>query len=182
MTNNIEEFFVSYSSDLFEIEITYNPNWTDLNLLLVEQCLNSVLKILPFEIKNFFSLSVLLTNDHDVHAYNKQYRNKDKPTNVLSFQGYQNANELIKLKNIDEPVLLGDLVFGYETILREIDEKNSIASEMTNLNQYFCILCIHGLLHLFGFHHETDAEEELMNNMAAKAYTLVDFNKNSTSS
>jgi len=93
-------------------------------------------------------LSLLLTDDAHVRVLNRTWRGKDKPTNVLSFPA---ADE------DDEPgPLLGDVAVARETTAREAIEEGK------RFDDHFAHLLVHGLLHLFGFDHETDEEAEEM--------------------
>ncbi|MBC7520614.1 MAG: rRNA maturation RNase YbeY [Sandarakinorhabdus sp.] len=93
-------------------------------------------------------VSVRLADDAEVHALNRQYRHKDKPTNVLSFPMVQ-PDLLESLANSDDgEVLLGDIVLAAETCAREAAEKHWSAQD------YAQHLIVHGLLHLLGYDHE----------------------------
>ena len=93
-------------------------------------------------------VSVRLTDDAEVHTLNRQYRQKDKPTNVLSFPMVQ-PDLLDGLANSDDgEVLLGDIVLAAETCAREAAEKQWDASK------YAQHLIVHGTLHLLGYDHE----------------------------
>ena len=93
-------------------------------------------------------VSVRLTDDAEVHALNRQYRHKDKPTNVLSFPMVQ-PDLLESLANSDDgEVLLGDIVLAAETCAREAGEKQWAMAD------YAQHLIVHGLLHLLGYDHE----------------------------
>lgn len=89
-------------------------------------------------------VSLLLTSDAEMQRLNRQFRDKDKPTDVLSFPA----------DPMDKP-FLGDIAIGYET--SAADAKTSGKSLPNHLTH----LLIHGYLHLLGFDHmtETDAEE-----------------------
>ncbi len=92
--------------------------------------------------------SVRLTDDAEVQALNRQYRHKDKPTNVLSFPMVQ-PDLLDALANSDDgEVLLGDIVLAAETCAREAAEKG------WPLAKYTQHLIVHGTLHLLGYDHE----------------------------
>ena len=91
-------------------------------------------------------LSMLLTTDAQVSRLNKDYRNKDKPTNVLSFSAADNSACLPD----GVPVLLGDVVLGFETIREEA------ARHGKTFLDHACHLSVHGVLHLAGFDHATD--------------------------
>lgn len=88
-------------------------------------------------------VSIVLTDDAHIQALNRDYRGKDKPTNVLSFPQ-------------DEPSLLGDVIIAYETIAREAEEQNKSFSD------HFTHMLVHGTLHLLGYDHEAEAEAEEM--------------------
>ena len=92
-------------------------------------------------------VSVLLANDVAIHALNKTYRGIDRPTNVLSFAALDDADEPIV-----DPLLLGDIVVAFETTKREAEEqKISMADHLFHL-------IVHGVLHLIGYDHMTDAD------------------------
>ena len=94
-------------------------------------------------------LSVVLTDDASIRQINAQWRSIDKPTNVLSFPQAEG-------KAIARAPMLGDIIFAHETIAREADEAGkSFADHLSHLT-------VHGLLHLFGYDHLTEAEAEAM--------------------
>ena len=105
------------------------------------------------ELKDKYELSVSIVDDVTIHEYNKQYRQIDRPTDVLSF-AFQDAEDMIV--DSDLPVELGDILISYDTMLRQAEEYgHSIEREM-------CFLFTHGLLHLLGYDHmEKDDEEEM---------------------
>jgi probable rRNA maturation factor len=93
-------------------------------------------------------VSIRLTDDAEVHTLNRQYRQKDKPTNVLSFPMVQ-PDLLGSLGNTDDgEILLGDIVLAAETCAREAAEKH------WPVPAYAQHLIVHGLLHLLGYDHE----------------------------
>ncbi len=91
-------------------------------------------------------ISFLLTNDDEIHSLNKQYRNKDIPTNVLSFES-------------GDDVILGDIVISFDTLLREATVNNK------SFNEHFTHIVIHGILHLLGYDHIIDSDAEVMQNL-----------------
>ena len=108
-------------------------------------------------------VAVRLTDDTEVHALNRDFRGKDKPTNVLSFPQVQ-ADLLDTLSNSDDgEILLGDIVLARETCAREAAEKGiSIADHATHL-------IVHGTLHLVGYDHMDDASAQAMEALEVKA-------------
>jgi probable rRNA maturation factor len=103
-----------------------------------------------------YEIAVRLTSDIEVRALNADYREKDKPTNVLSFPMLE-ADELADLSNTDTPeVLLGDIILARGECEAEAAEKGiSVAAHATHL-------IVHGTLHLLGFDHMEDGEAESM--------------------
>lgn len=94
-------------------------------------------------------LSLVLTDDARIRELNRDWRDKDKPTNVLSFPAADPDDD-------DPGPLLGDVVIARETTVREAVEEGK------TLEDHVAHLLVHGLLHLFGFDHETDEEAEEM--------------------
>ncbi len=108
-------------------------------------------------------IAVRLTDDAEVHALNRDFRGRDKPTNVLSFPQVQ-ADLLDTLSNSDDgEILLGDIVLARETCAREADEKGiSTPDHATHL-------IVHGTLHLVGYDHMDDASAQAMEALEVKA-------------
>ena len=103
--------------------------------------MNRVLKDLACDAKE---LSILFTDDGHITALNREYRGKDRPTNVLAFPMAGGASDL-------ESGMLGDIVISVDTALRESAETGE-APEWTIYR-----LLIHGLLHLLGHDHHDPA-------------------------
>jgi probable rRNA maturation factor len=98
------------------------------------------------------SASLLLANDAEVHALNREWRGKDKPTNVLSFPMLK-REELLALTPGGPPEMLGDIALALETCTREAADKG------ISLEHHVTHLLIHGLLHLAGYDHETSPDD-----------------------
>ncbi len=102
-------------------------------------------------------ISVRLTSDEEVRGLNRQYRGKDKPTNVLSFPMIQpDLIETVSQNSDDGEVLLGDLVLAHGICVAEAADKGiSVADHLTHL-------VVHGVLHLLGYDHQGEGEAEHM--------------------
>lgn len=98
------------------------------------------------------SVSLLFADDAEVRELNREWRGKDKPTNVLSFPMLE-REELLALSPEGPPELLGDLALALETCTREAAEKG------ISLEHHVAHLIVHGLLHLAGYDHEISAED-----------------------
>ena len=112
-------------------------------------------------------VSVLFTSDAEVHTLNREWRDRDKPTNVLSFP-MLTRDQLLDLGEGEPaelpPVLLGDIALAYETCAREADEKG------VSLEDHASHLIIHGLLHLAGHDHvHSDEDARAMEHLETTA-------------
>ena len=103
-----------------------------------------------------YEVAVKLTSDEEVHGLNRAYRDKDKPTNVLSFPMVQHDLLEATGNTDDGEVLLGDIVLAEGVCAQEAADKGiSVADHATHL-------IIHGTFHLLGYDHMEDAEAEAM--------------------
>jgi probable rRNA maturation factor len=113
------------------------------------------------------SASLLFTSDDEVHSLNREWRQRDKPTNVLSFPMLE-RDALLALTAHGPPELLGDIALAYETCARQAAEKGVSAEDHT------AHLIVHGLLHLAGYDHELGPQEaEAMEALEVKALALI---------
>ncbi|KLI63491.1 rRNA maturation RNase YbeY [Aurantiacibacter marinus] len=112
--------------------------------------------------------SMLFTTDDVVRTLNHDWRQKDKPTNVLSFPMLERGDLVHLDPDEDQPEMLGDIALAGETCAREAAEKS------VTLEHHAAHLIVHGLLHLAGFDHETgEADAQEMEEMEVKALALM---------
>ncbi len=94
-------------------------------------------------------VSVVLADDGAIRVLNRQWRNIDKATNVLSFPAGKSA--------ADSPAVMhGDIILAYETVASECAEEDRV------FLHHLAHLGVHGFLHLIGYDHQTDAEADSM--------------------
>ncbi len=107
-------------------------------------------------------LSILITDDTEIAQLNQQYRNRKGPTNVLSFPLHEgDFSEVI-------PEMLGDVVISAETASREGKELGF------SFTQRFNFLLVHGILHLFGYDHETGEDAAIkMDKKTEELYQVI---------
>lgn len=97
-------------------------------------------------------MSLVLTDDAQIRDLNRQYRGKDKATNVLSFSTL-NAQDVLPPEG---PCHIGDIIIAFETLEREAQTMG------VPLRHHFIHLLIHGTLHLLGYDHEEEEDAEIM--------------------
>jgi probable rRNA maturation factor len=97
--------------------------------------------------------SIVLADDHFVQENNRQFRNKDKPTNVLSFPA---DKAQLAAGN------LGDIMLSLETLEREaLEQKKNFKDHVTHM-------LVHGVLHLLNYNHITDEDAHVMESLEIK--------------
>lgn len=97
-------------------------------------------------------ISILLTDDEEIHTLNREYRGIDRPTDVLSFSQIEGEPVISE----GDFVQLGDIAISVETARRQAEEKNRTLEDELEL------LVVHGVLHLLGYDDQTDEQAELM--------------------
>ncbi|HEX4696006.1 rRNA maturation RNase YbeY [Sphingomonas sp.] len=102
-------------------------------------------------------ISMRLTTDDEVQTLNRQYRGKDKPTNVLSFPMVEpDLLETVTGNSDDGEVLLGDIVLAHGVCATEA------AARGIDLQTHATHLIVHGTLHLLGYDHIDEREADAM--------------------
>ena len=96
-------------------------------------------------------VEIVLTDDAEQQELNRRWRGRDAPTNVLAFPVGDAG-----LAPAGAPILLGDVVLALETVAREA------AEQQKPLVDHLRHLVVHGVLHLLGFDHETEADAAIM--------------------
>lgn len=104
-----------------------------------------------------FDLGIWLTTNKTIREYNKNYRNKDKATDILSFAFHPQlkAGERITVKSNDDKNL-GDLILSLEYI------KKDAATLGVTFQQHLRRLLVHGIFHLLGYDHIKDEDYAVM--------------------
>ena len=100
-------------------------------------------------------VSISFVTDDEIHRLNSEFRNIDRPTDVLSFE-CDNLDDDFAPTAEDEPYELGDIVIAPDVAERQTEEFG------TSFHDELCLLIVHGLLHLCGWDHLEDDEAEAM--------------------
>jgi probable rRNA maturation factor len=125
----------------------------DRNLTSDKDLLDSDIQIIPSESTNL--ISICFVDKNEMQRINKEFRKKDKPTNILSFPAVAPAG--FKFESY-----LGDLILSPEVI-----EAEAITLKK-DLKTYYAHMFIHGVLHLLGYDHMNDADAEVMEGIEAR--------------
>lgn len=113
--------------------------------------------------KESAEVSLVLADDDFVHVLNRDYRGKDCPTNVLSFE---NAEKPPK----GQTWLAGDIVVAYQTVAREA------ADQGKTFEAHLAHLLIHGTLHLQGYDHLTEKQARVMETTETELMHSLGYN------
>ena len=114
--------------------------------------------------KKILICTILLSGNREIKKLNKQFRNKNKSTDVLSFPFYEKREMKLKLKKKKE-IYLGDIIISINKIKNKKDKKN--------IEEKLKKLFIHGLTHLLGYRHEKDKEFYVMNKVEKTFYNYM---------
>ena len=119
----------------------------------IKEMVHKVLSSLGYE---DFDIGILFTTNKNMQEYNRQYRNKDKATDILSFAYHQlKPGETIQITT-EEDKNLGDLILAPSYIQQAVQELNIPFEERLK------VLLVHGICHLLGYDHEKDEDWQLM--------------------
>lgn len=139
-----------------KINIPYEKIINDIieESLIFEEC--------PYEIE----VNVIITNNDEIHKINKEYRNIDRPTDVLSFPlaDYENPSDFDRLEespedyfNVDTgELMLGDIIVSFDKVVEQAKSYNH------TIERELAFLVAHSMLHLFGYDHMIDSERIIM--------------------
>lgn len=126
---------------------------------LVRSAVKAALEYMDFPLKS--EVSVMFTDDEEIHALNRLHRGVDRPTDVLSFPLFEyDENGDITEDDLDfnpnGEMILGDIVISLETASRQAREYGH------SFEREIGFLTVHSMLHLFGYDHMTPEDEAEM--------------------
>lgn len=151
--------------DGFQIDLSVEAgDWPEQQRLerLAERAIGAAFAKAELQVVENTEISLLFTDDAAIAKLNGQWRDKHKPTNVLSFPGSDPHGDAYG-------PLLGDIVFGFETISREANEMG------VDFFDHISHLTVHGLLHLFDYDHQESDEAELMESLEKIILASIDI-------
>lgn len=143
-----------------------DPSWQNHALDLEQIIAHAAEIVLPLaDVPALFKqrladINIILTDNDAVQTLNADYREKDKPTNILTFPQIDccDQDDLDMQANMpaEMPLIFGDLYLAYDVV------KSECAEQEKTFEAHLSHLIIHGILHLLGYDHiETDEAEEM---------------------
>ncbi|MEQ6375871.1 rRNA maturation RNase YbeY [Bacillaceae bacterium S4-13-56] len=137
------------------IEFQDQTNQVDSKHLdLVENLLNFAAE--KEDIGEEAEVSITFVTDQKIQEMNKEYRQKDQPTDVISFAMQEMGEDELEIKGENLPVMLGDIIISVDRTREQADTyEHSFERELG-------FLALHGFLHLLGYDHMTDEDEKKM--------------------
>ncbi|OEH93702.1 rRNA maturation RNase YbeY [Bacillus solimangrovi] len=138
-----------------------NIDFIDENGFVNESDLEQVEKLLRYAaeqegVEEDAEISVTFVDDAEIQTINRDYRDKDRPTDVISFALEELGEGEMEIQGMDMPRVLGDIIVSVETTKVQADEYgHSFSRELG-------FLCVHGLLHLLGYDHMNERDEKEM--------------------
>lgn len=115
-----------------------------------------------FEVENLIDsqlyISITLTNPENIHKINKEYRDVDKPTDVLSFPMFEKEeiDKKIAEKDFEHEDVLGDIVISIEQVQNQAEEYGH------GFEREFAYMIVHGFYHLMGYDHMVEEDKQIM--------------------
>ncbi len=152
------------------LELDVDPIWGDTTdwEALAARAAGATAQIAPELAHDNLLVSLVLGDDAEVQTLNKQWRAKDRPTNVLSFPMLSRAEVLHAAADEGHEGMLGDLILAHGVCTREAADKGIAVAD------HAAHLIVHGLLHLAGHDHETgDEAAHDMETLETKALALM---------
>lgn len=140
---------------MFEI---FNETNETIDIKDIETLLNNTVKFLSIEEAIF---NVIIIDDEKIHEINREYRNVDRPTDVISFALEDDKTMTSEVR------ILGDIYVSIDTARRQAYEYYNTEKEELRF------LIIHGLLHLLGYDHMNESDEKEM--MSLEEEVLCDY-------
>ncbi|MFC5732386.1 rRNA maturation RNase YbeY [Cytobacillus gottheilii] len=108
------------------------------------------------QVENETEVSVTFVTNERIQEINREYRDKDKPTDVISFAMEELGEGEVALLGIEMPRVLGDIIISVEKTKEQAEDYGH------SFQRELGFLALHGFLHLLGYDHETEEDEKMM--------------------
>ena len=116
-------------------------------------------------------VDITIVDDEEIHRLNREYRDVDRPTDVLSFALDEGGEDEPELLDALEEHLLGDIIISAETAQRQGEEFGH------GLTREVVYLAVHGLLHLLGYDHMTEEDKVIMRAKEEEALREIELSE-----
>ena len=121
--------------------------------------------------KNLY-INIILTTPEEIRKYNKQYRNIDKETDVLSFPIFEKEEiEKIQKNGNEVPEVLGDLIISMKQVARQAEEYGH------SFERELAYMLVHGFYHLMGYDHIEEEDKKEMRLKEENILTILKINR-----
>jgi probable rRNA maturation factor len=146
---------------------------------IIEDVINKVLDYekCPYEAE----VNLILTDDTEIHKINKEYRDIDRPTDVLSFPmiDYEMPSDFSIVEEQEEDyfnpetgeLILGDIIISVDKVLEQADSYHH------SVTREFAFLVAHSMLHLCGYDHMEEEEAKLMESKQREILAELNINR-----
>ncbi len=151
-----------------------NENGYPINEKLLQKASKALCKIVGQKSKKFYAI-LNFVDKEKIQELNKEYRQKDKPTDVISFRMLENGlQNKINKKNYpydydrdEKKVFIGEVYICYDVAVSQSEEYGH------SIDREVCFLAVHGLLHLLGLDHEAEFERAIMFDLQDKTMEKI---------
>ncbi len=140
-------------NNIIDIEYNLDEYKDKIPQSFVEKKIDQILSTFS---KSECELSITFVSDKEIQDLNKQWRDKDSPTDILSFVQSDNVEDFDFWPEMEENQILGDMVISISAIERNCENFNVSFDEEVER------ILIHGVLHLLGYDHKTNDKTEPM--------------------
>lgn len=142
---------------------TYNKTNIPDNIILDTNTLNTIFKEINISVKKEqkWIINIVFVDSEYIKKLNKDFRNKNKTTDVLSFNYYEDFN------NLKEEDLAWEIIINHEIIYSQAKE-NNLTTEQESY-----VLIIHSILHILWYDHEEESEYLVMKKLEDKVYSII---------
>ena len=150
------------------LEEQENEKYEEIIIKVVKKC---------FEIENLVDsqlyVSIIITNPENIHKINKEYRNVDKPTDVLSFPMFQKdeIDKKIKDKDFKHEDILGDIIISIEQVQKQAEDYGH------GFEREFAYMIVHGFYHLMGYDHIVEEDKSIMRQKEENILNSLEINR-----
>ena len=116
-------------------------------------------------------VDITIVDDEEIHRLNREYRDVDRPTDVLSFALDEGSDDEPELLDAPEEHLLGDIIISAERAQRQGEEFGH------GLTREMVYLAVHGLLHLLGYDHMVEEDKVIMRAKEEEALREIELSE-----